>query len=162
MSLPPIRRQVVVPAPPEQAFEVFTQKIGSWWPVARHSVHGAGAIPAFRDGRLIETGPAGDEVAWGEILAWDPPRLLRMTWHPGYGAERASEVEVGFAPVTDALTMVTLTHRGWEKFSDPRAARDEYGKGWPLVLSSYAALLPGEAMDREVTDRTATDRTATA
>ena len=55
-----------------------------------------GATTAFRDGRLIETGPAGDEVAWGEVLAWVPPRLLRMTWHPGYEAERASEVEVSF------------------------------------------------------------------
>ena len=147
MSLPPIRRQVVVPAPPDQAFDVFTQKIGAWWPVARHSVYGADAVAVFRDGRLVETGPAGDEAEWGEVLAWDPPRLLRMTWHPGYEAERASEVEVSFAPVADALTMVTLTHRDWEKFADPRAARDEYGTGWRYVLRAYAALLPGEVTD---------------
>jgi len=143
MTLPPIRRQVVVPAPPEQAFDVFTDKIGAWWPVARHSVHGAEATVAFRDGRLIETGPAGDEVEWGTVLAWEPPHLLRLTWHPGYAAERASEVEVGFAPVSDGLTMVTLTHRDWERFDDPRAARDEYGNGWPVVLAAYAAVLPG-------------------
>jgi uncharacterized protein YndB with AHSA1/START domain/uncharacterized protein YciI len=142
MSLPAIRRQTIVPAPPDRAFDVFTQQIGTWWPLTRHSVYGAEATAAFRDGRLIETGPDGDEVEWGTVLAWEPPRLLRLTWHPGYETERASEVEVSFAPVAEALTMVTLTHRDWERFSDPRAARDEYGKGWPEVLGGYAAAVP--------------------
>jgi uncharacterized protein YndB with AHSA1/START domain/uncharacterized protein YciI len=151
VSLPPIRRQVLVPAPADRAFDVFTERIGTWWPVARHSVYGAGATPAFRDGQLIETGPEGDEVPWGTVLDWEPPRLLRLTWHPGYEAERASEVEVSFAPVTDTLTMVTLTHRGWERFPDPQAARDEYRNGWPLVLGGYAADVPAETQkDGEV------------
>lgn len=147
MSLPPIRRQVVVPAPPDQAFDVFTQKIGSWWPVARHSVYGADATTAFRDGRLVETGPDGDEAVWGTVLDWDPPHRLRLTWHPGHTEDTASEVEVSFAPVTDALTLVTVEHRGWEQYPDPVAARDEYGNGWPAVLSSFASTVPpaGEA-----------------
>jgi uncharacterized protein YndB with AHSA1/START domain len=146
MSLPPIRRQVVVPAAPEQAFDVFTRKIGAWWPVARHSVHGAGATPGFRDGRLIEIGPGGEEVPWGTVLAWDPPHLLRLTWHPGYEAERASEVEVSFAPEGDGHTVVTLIHRDWEKFTDPAAARDSYGAGWPVVLAEYAEQLPSASV----------------
>jgi len=138
---------VVVPAPADRAFDVFTRKIGTWWPVARHSVHGADATATFRDGRLIETGPDGDEVEWGTVLSWEPPRLLRMTWHPGYEVERASQVEVSFAPVTEVLTMVTVTHTGWERFSDPRAARDEYRNGWPTVLGGYAAAVPAEAQE---------------
>ncbi|HET6530927.1 MAG TPA: SRPBCC family protein [Actinoplanes sp.] len=146
MTLPPIRRQVVVAAPPEQAFDMFTRGIGSWWPVDRHSVHGPGATPAFRDGRLIEAGPAGEEVAWGTVLAWDPPHRLRLTWHPGYGAERASEVEVTFTAATDGQTVVTLTHRDWERFPDPGAARDSYGAGWPVVLGAYADRLPSASV----------------
>jgi uncharacterized protein YndB with AHSA1/START domain/uncharacterized protein YciI len=144
MTLAPIRRQTVVPAPPDRAFEVFTERIGAWWPMARHSVHGAAATVAFRDGRLVETGPDGAEVEWGTVLAWEPPYRLRLTWHPGYDAARASDVEVSFAPVTETLTMVTLTHRDWERFSDPAAARDEYRKGWPLVLDGYTADVPAE------------------
>ena len=139
MSLPPLRRQVIVPASPDHAFDIFTERIGTWWPVARHSVHGAGGTAAFRDGRLIEIGPGGEEAEWGTVLAWDRPQLLRLTWHPGYGAERASEVEVTFTAVGEAETMVTLTHRQWERFPDPRAARDSYGQGWPVVLGEYAA-----------------------
>jgi uncharacterized protein YndB with AHSA1/START domain/uncharacterized protein YciI len=141
-SLPPIRRQIVVPAGAETAFAVFTERIGAWWPVARHSVYGEHATAAFRDGRLIETGPGGEEAVWGTVLDWQPPRRLLMTWHPGQGAERASEVEVGFAPVTETQTLVTVTHSGWERFTDPAAARDEYRNGWPTVLDGYAAQVP--------------------
>ena len=99
-TLPPLRRQIIVPADPGTAFTVFTDKIGAWWPVASHSVYGAQSTTAFRDGLLVETGPGGEEAVWGEVLDWQPPGLLRMTWHPGYGAERAGEVEVTFVPVT--------------------------------------------------------------
>jgi len=140
-SLPPLRRQVVVPAGPQVAFDVFTQQIGTWWPVDRHSVYGEKATAEFRDGRLIETSPDGEEAVWGTVLDWEPPWKLRITWHPGHSAERASEVEVSFSPVTDALTMVTLEHRGWERLTDPAAARDEYRNGWPTVLGGYASTI---------------------
>jgi uncharacterized protein YndB with AHSA1/START domain/uncharacterized protein YciI len=150
MNLPPLRRQVVVPAGPEVAFDVFTQRIGAWWPLDRFSVHGEKAGAEFRDGRLIETGPDGEEAVWGTVLDWEPPRKLRLTWHPGRDAEHASEVEVSFSPVTDALTMVTLEHRGWERYAEPSAARDEYRNGWPAVLAGYASTV--EPQDETSTD----------
>ena len=146
MNLPPIRRQVVVPAPPDRAFDVFTRDIGAWWPVHRHSVHGAGSRPAFTGGELVETGPGGEQVPWGSVLAWEPPHRPRITWHPGYEAERAGEVEVTFAPADDGTTLVTLTHHGWDRFPDPAAARESYGAGWPVVLAAYAAALPSASV----------------
>jgi uncharacterized protein YndB with AHSA1/START domain len=145
-TLPPLRRQVVVPSGPETAFEVFTDRIGAWWPVERHSVFGAGATAAFRDGRLVETGPDGGESVWGTVLEWDPPRLLSLTWHPGNAAERAGRVEVTFTPIADALTLVTVTHDGWERLRDPAATRAEYRNGWPSVLAGFATVVePGAA-----------------
>jgi uncharacterized protein YndB with AHSA1/START domain/uncharacterized protein YciI len=141
-TLPPLRRQIVVPAGPQAAFDVFTRRIGAWWPVARFSVYGEKATPEFRAGRLVETGPDGDETLWGTVLDWDPPRLLRLTWHPGNPAERAGRVEVRFEPVTESLTLVTVTHDGWERSADPAAARDEYRNGWPAVVAEYAAAVP--------------------
>jgi hypothetical protein len=75
---------------------------------------------------------------WGTVLEWEPPRLIRMTWHPGHAAENPSEVEVTFARVTETQTLVTIAHDGWERFADPQAARAEYGNGWPMVLADYA------------------------
>jgi uncharacterized protein YndB with AHSA1/START domain len=149
-NLPPLRRQVVVPAGPDVAFDVFTRRIGDWWPLDRFSVHGAKATTAFRDGRIVETGPDGVQAVWGTVLDWDPPHGLRFTWHPGHGADRAGQVEVSFAPVTDALTLVTLEHSGWERLADPAGARDEYRNGWPAVLGGYASTV--EPQDDTSTD----------
>jgi uncharacterized protein YndB with AHSA1/START domain len=134
----PLRRQVVVAAGAELAFGTFVDDIGAWWPMERHSVYGAGATVALRDRRLVETAPDGREADWGTVLDWDPPRRLRLTWHPGHAADRASEVEVSFVEVDEGQTLVTLEHRGWERFDDPAAARDEYSHGWPSVLAGYA------------------------
>jgi uncharacterized protein YciI len=76
------------------------------------------------------------------VLDWEPPRRLRLTWHPGADPAVASEVAVSFAPITDELTLVTVEHQGWERFADPAAARDEYDHGWPQVLDALAAHAP--------------------
>jgi len=49
-TVPPIRREVLVDAGTETAFDVFTAGIGRWWPVSGHSVHGAGGTVAFTGG----------------------------------------------------------------------------------------------------------------
>jgi uncharacterized protein YciI len=146
MNLPPIHRQIVVPASPEAAFRVFTERIGTWWPVAAFSVHGAGSRAAFRDGRLVETGPGGETEVWGTVLDWQPPRSFRMTWHPGRDADGASTVTVTFAPVGDDATLVTVRHQGWQSL----AARNEYRNGWPAVLGALSAAVPdAEPIDGE-------------
>jgi uncharacterized protein YciI len=137
MALPPIRRQIVVAAKPEVAFEVFTEEIGQWWPLATHSVFGGDADVVFHDGRLVERDPGGAESVWGSVLDWEPPRGFRITWHPGSDPDQATEVEVAFVPVADGRTLVTLEHRGWERLPDPTATRTEYGNGWPKVLGRY-------------------------
>jgi uncharacterized protein YndB with AHSA1/START domain/uncharacterized protein YciI len=145
MSLPPIRRQVVVPAAADIAFDVFTADIGRWWPVAAGFSVFAGTV-AFLDGRIVEYGPGGAEAAvWGSVLDWEPPRRIRLSWHPGSDSDKASEVEVSFAPVTDDQTLVTVEHRGWERLADPAAARQEYHRGWPEVLAHYVAGMGGTA-----------------
>jgi uncharacterized protein YndB with AHSA1/START domain/uncharacterized protein YciI len=150
--VPPVRRQVVVPAGAEVAFAVFTDEIGAWWPVELgHSVFGAGAAVNLRERQVVETSPDGrEEAVWGTILDWEPPRRLRMTWHPGHGPERATEVEVRFEPVGGDQTLVTLEHRGWERLADPLAVRRGYHEGWPTVLGRFVARAPGK--DSQSTD----------
>jgi uncharacterized protein YndB with AHSA1/START domain/uncharacterized protein YciI len=138
-ALPPLRRQVVVPAGAELAFETFTGDIGSWWPLGEgFSVFGAGATVGLRERRLVEVAPDGREALWGTVLDWDPPSRVRLTWHPGQDAATATELEVSFVEVVDGQTLVTLEHRGWERLADPAAGRAEYGKGWRRVLGLYA------------------------
>ncbi len=54
-SPPPILRTAVVHRPLAEGFTVFTDEIGSWWPLPTHSVfrESAGGVH-FVDGRLVE------------------------------------------------------------------------------------------------------------
>jgi uncharacterized protein YciI len=131
----PIRREVVVDLDPQQAFEVFTARIGDWWPVGELSVLGAGASVAFVDGELVET--LGDRSArWGTVTQWRAGELVAFSWHPGSAPERASHVSVSFT-AQQGRTLVVLEHSGWEVFDDPAGARTEYDNGWPKVLDLY-------------------------
>jgi uncharacterized protein YciI len=149
--VPPLRREVLVACAPEDAFELFTAHIGAWWPLKTHSVHGARASVAFEDGVLVERLGTARSV-WGEVVYWDRPNGFRMTWYPGHGPERATEVAVSFAPDADA-TLVTLTHSGWERLADPGGVRAEYEHGWPVVLEQYSRRLGAGGRDAESADR---------
>ncbi|MGH3151659.1 MAG: SRPBCC domain-containing protein, partial [Streptosporangiaceae bacterium] len=135
-TIPPIHREILVDADPQTAFEVFTARVGRWWPLEEHSVYGAGATVAFEDGRIVERSADGQAAVWGTVTRWEPPTALAFSWHPGRSAERASRVEVTFA-AADGRTLVTLEHAGWEVYADPAAARAEYDQGWPVTLDRY-------------------------
>jgi uncharacterized protein YciI len=146
--VPPIRREILVDAGPDAAFEIFTAGIGRWWPLEKLSLHGRGSTVAFTGGQIVESSPDGERVVWGTVTRWDPPAALAFTWHPGYSADRASHVEVTFAAAQDQ-TLVTLEHSGWEAFADPAAARAEYDHGWPVVLDGYRDHVAGNAGDQD-------------
>jgi uncharacterized protein YndB with AHSA1/START domain len=137
--IPPIRREILVDASPELAFDVFTNGIGSWWPLAELAVHGNGTVE-FIDGQIVETAANGDRAVWGRVSEWQPPSLLRFSWHPGRNPDRASRVTVTFESAGDQ-TLVRLEHDGWHVFDDPGMARDEYDEGWPMVIGRYGSAL---------------------
>lgn len=141
-NVPPIRREILVDADQATAFEVFTVRLGRWWPLDELSVHGKGATVAFADGQIVEHSAGGDTAVWGTVTRWEPPAAVAFTWHPGRPADRASHVEVTFT-AADARTLVRLEHTGWEAFGDPAAARAEYDHGWPMVLDRYREHVSG-------------------
>ncbi|MGH3024226.1 MAG: SRPBCC family protein [Gaiellaceae bacterium] len=139
----PVRKSVVVDAPVEHAFRVFTERIGEWWPVKTHSVHEelaetAGFEPRL-GGAVFELWRDGREN-WGEVTAWEPPHRLVFTWRPGLQPEQTTEVEVRFTP-REGSTVVELEHRGWEARGEQAAeVRAGYDEGWAPVLDRYAEL----------------------
>ncbi len=144
-ALPPIRRDVLVDADAATAFEVFTARIGDWWPLADLSAHGAGSSVAFVDGVIVESHPGLADTPWGTVTRWDPPVVAAFTWHPAADAATASHVTVTFTELRDqddraaVRTRVQIEHAGWEVFADPASSRAEYGQGWPMVLDCFAA-----------------------
>ena len=136
-ALDPIVIDLVVPCPPERAFDYFTRDIGRWWPLATHSCGEADAVALALEprigGLLVEHTRDGTRHVWGEVTAWEPGRRVAFTWHPGRGIDWATHVDVAFAAHPSG-TRVTLTHDGWDARDDGARARENYADGWRLVL----------------------------
>ncbi len=146
----PIRREVVVAAPPATAYALFTAHLGSWWPLASHSVFGAGGTVAFEGEQLVERS-GGQHSVWAEVIRADPPNSIELSWHPGQDASRATELTIRFAD-RGGSTAVSLEHRGWHRLADPQGARDEYERGWPPVLAAFEQRLDPPARPPAATE----------
>jgi hypothetical protein len=137
-SVAPIRREVLVDADPDRAFVVFTEQIGSWWPVEEHSVHGERSTVTFDSREIVEISGDGQRTVWGDVTEWRPGERVAFNWYPSADADHASHVTVSFTAANEQ-TLVSLVHERWEVFADPAAARAEYDEGWPVVLARLAA-----------------------
>lgn len=141
MGMDPVVKLVTVPAAPEKAFRRFTEEIDSWWPRRSHSVFEASCVEVRMEGevggRRYEVSGSGEESTWGRLTAWDPPRRVAFTWHPGREEATAQSVEVTFRALEDG-TEVRVEHAGWEKLGDAaEETRSGYDRGWDPVLERY-------------------------
>jgi len=148
-----VRRQIVVAAPIERAFAVFTERFGDFKPPEHNLLQVAIAATVFEPhvgGHIYDRGVDGSECRWARILAYEPPDRVVFSWDigPQWQIEtepaNTSEVEVRFVAETPQRTRVELEHRdidrhgpGWQSVSDGVA--DD--AGWPLYLARYAALV---------------------
>lgn len=125
-SVPDVAKSVTVEATIEQAFAIFAGRPLEWWPESHVFVKDRQAITIepFVGGRYFERGADGEEIAWGTITEWDPPKRLVMTWRVGPNwqpitdDEKASFIKVDFAADGPATTTVTLTHADLHRHGD--------------------------------------------
>ena len=141
-----IRKSLTVAAPIERAFEVFTERIGTWWPLDSHSIGGEKATSAVVEGRVgggvYEVMDDGATAPWATVLAWEPPHRLVLSWHVNPGVP-ATEVEVRFSKEGDG-TRVELEHRGWDALGEKGVGMSSgYDEGWELVLGRYVEGVAG-------------------
>jgi len=145
-----VRSSVVVEAPIERAFTVFTDQIGTWWPPEHHILEADLAEMAFEPregGHVLDRGVDGSECRWARVLAYEPPNRFVISWDISTqwrletDLEKTSEVEVRFTAEAPDRTLVELEHRnldrhgeGWEQM------RDAVGSpgGWAGDLRLFA------------------------
>jgi uncharacterized protein YndB with AHSA1/START domain len=138
----PIRLSARVQQPAADAFRLFTEGIGGWWPLHEgFSYGGAQAKEVHLEpvvgGRFYERYTDGQEFEVGRVLVCDPPKRIVFTWQAGWSA--ATEVDVRFVP-EGSLTRVDLEHRGWERLvASERHWRTSFNNGWPSVLARYTS-----------------------
>jgi uncharacterized protein YndB with AHSA1/START domain len=146
----PIRKAVTIQTDPERAFELFTNEMGTWWPLDSYSravnefqhedVEVAELVfQARMGGSILERMTDGRVLPWAEVIAWQPPQRVVLSWRPHSLPEPPTEIEVTFA-ARAGVTRVEVEHRGWERLSDEfRASLYEiYARGWPFTLRCFA------------------------
>jgi uncharacterized protein YndB with AHSA1/START domain len=148
-----VQAEVVVDAPIERAFSVFTEDIGSWWDPSHHILEAELAEMVFEPregGHIYDRGVDGSECRWARVLAYEPPNRVVFSWDINTrwqletDPERTSEVEIRFVPEGADRTRVELEHRnldrhgdGWEQI---RAAVGS-PNGWPGSMRDFAERL---------------------
>ncbi len=148
-----VRKLIVVDAPIERAFALFTDGFGAFKPPEHNLLGVEIAETVFEPrvgGHIYDRGVDGSECRWARVLAFDPPDRVVFSWDisPQWQIEsdpdHTSEVEVRFVSETEERTRLELEHRkidrhgqGWEALV-PGVDGDQ---GWPLYLSRYADLV---------------------
>ena len=150
-----VRTSVVVEAPVERAFSVFTEEIGSWWDPDHHLIEAEFAEMVFdtrEGGTIYDRGVDGSECHWARVLTWEPPHRfviswdINVDWELEANLDRTSEVEVRFTANGPDRTLVELEHRRLERHGDGwEAMRDSVGSdnGWSSGLTLFAARISG-------------------
>jgi uncharacterized protein YndB with AHSA1/START domain len=143
MSVEPLVVEFDVAVPPAQAFDAWTQRCATWWPVS-HTISGRPSAINFEPrsgGRIVERAPDGTEHEWGTVVDWQPPNRLRYRWHLFFDPSEATEVEITFV-ARGARTAVRLEQRGWDRLGEagpPR--RDRTYQAWGVITARFRAAL---------------------
>ena len=152
-STTPVQTSIVVAAPIERAFSVFTEGMASWWPTTHHILEAELAEMVFeprQGGHIYDRGVDGSECRWARVLVYEPPERvvfswdINLEWKREDDPERTSEVEVRFVAEGPNSTRVELEHRGIERHGEGwEAMRDAVGSpgGWHAGLEAFAQRL---------------------
>jgi uncharacterized protein YndB with AHSA1/START domain len=152
-----VRLAIVVEAPIERAFRVFTEDFDRIKPREHNMLAVAIAETVFEPrtgGRVYDRGVDGSEYSWARVLAFEPPGRLVFSWDisPQWqletDLERTSEVEVRFIAESADRTRVELEHRNLDRHGDGwEGVREAIGGegGWPLYLQRYSELIADES-----------------
>jgi uncharacterized protein YndB with AHSA1/START domain len=151
MSLPQIATdpdavvaEIEIAAPPHRVFTALTdpRQLIRWWGEEGPCKATVWEMDARVGGcwRFEAADPTGKVVvngisnfkAGGEIVAFDPPRLLSYTWIANWHAQPARKTLVSWELTpTGVGTRLKVTHSG---LAEEPVARQDYGGGWPGVV----------------------------
>ena len=144
------QHSIVVEAPIERAFSVFTDDFGSFKPRDHNLLDVDIAETVFEShvgGNIYDRGVDGSECRWARVLAYEPPNRVVFSWDISAqwqietDHDKTSEVEVRFIAESPDRTRVELEHRNLDRHGEGwEAERDGVGgdQGWPLYLDRFA------------------------
>jgi uncharacterized protein YndB with AHSA1/START domain len=151
-----VQKTARVQAPIEIAWRVFTEQLGTWWPLENYKIGKAKAVDAVIEprvgGRWYERGEDGSTCDWGTVLTWEPPARLVLSWDITadwqYDPKLKTEIELRFVAEGKSVTRVELEHRRLDRFG---ARRDEMRRifdtegDWGRVLEMFGRVAAARA-----------------
>ncbi len=133
--------EIHISAPPERVFKAISdeQEQRIWWDKKDGSSRNWD-MDARRGGkwRFSSTQTAKNIngvtqfECTGEILEFDPPRVLAYTWIANWHSDKSRKTVVRWELTSkDGSTLVKVTHSG---LAEENVARKDYQGGWPGVV----------------------------
>ena len=153
MPVASVKQSIVVDAPIERAFKVFTEDFGSFKPREHNLLPVEIAETVFEPkvgGFLYDRGVDGSVCRWARVLAYEPPNRVLLSWDISSQWQieadplKTSEWEVRFIAETPQRTRVEIEHRNLERHGEGwQGVREGVAgdQGWPLYLKRFADLL---------------------
>jgi uncharacterized protein YndB with AHSA1/START domain len=147
IAIAPVRKQVLVNASQERAFDLFTNGMSRWWPPT-HSILKSPMkeyiVEPQEGGRWYAVGEDGSTAQTGYVIEWQPPERIVLAWQLGadwqFDPALVTEVEVRFITESAQSTRVELEHRLLERMGDRsaqvRTMIDAPG-GWGALLEAF-------------------------
>ena len=145
-----VTNSIVVEAPIERAFSVFTDGFGTFKP-RDHNLMAVDieetVFETHVGGNIYDRGVDGSECRWARVLVFEPPNRVVFSWDINTqwqietDPDKTSEVEVRFIAETPDRTRVELEHRNLDRHGDGwESMRDGVhgDQGWPLYLGRFA------------------------
>lgn len=143
-----VRKALFVRASPSVAWRIFTQKIGTWWPLDAYKIGKVPAVDAVIEprvgGRWYERGNDGSTCDWGSVLLWEPTTHLVLSWDITadwqYDPALKTEIDLRFIAKGEG-TLVELEHRRLDRYG---SRRDEMRRifdtegDWGKLLEKFA------------------------
>jgi len=150
-----VQTSIVVEAPIDRAFNVFTEGIGTWWSPDHHILEAELAEMVFEPrvgGHVFDRGVDGSECRWARVLAYEPTDRFVISWDISLAWQletdpaKTSEIEVRFVAESPTQTRVELEHRhldrhgpGWESMRDAVGSPN----GWSELVHRFAERVKG-------------------
>jgi hypothetical protein len=138
----PIMVAIEVDASPDQAFSVFTTRMGDWWDPDYspdpHTFTGIDLEPRVGGSVAMLHGGEGRYV-WGTVTEWEPGRRYAQTFTLAHDSDYPSEISAEFEATATGCA-IRFAHGGWT--AGNVGARQRF-RDWPHLLARYADLVEG-------------------
>jgi uncharacterized protein YndB with AHSA1/START domain len=152
--------EIEIAAPPERVFQAIIdpKQVMAWWTSPECQIESFEFEPrrggrwryATKQTKMDVNGVSKFHIE-GEVLEYDPPRLLAYTWVANYHEDRAQRTVVRWELTpAGAGTHVKVTHSGLAKLP---TSRKSYTGGWPGVIEQLKKFVENSSQEQGVRSR---------